>query len=204
VELLYRLEMRVEEKDEMTTFRENFVQRYEMREVPLMEALDEEDGVGFGSAGDAVPLLEGIHFPSASGEIDPPWGDRERVLIRKLSEVLQSDTQEMVLTQEDLDEMANPHPPPLPAAFAAMAVVVASSESALAEGSFRVVLNYGSGSSGAQAFGRFCYVDEELRERVERHLRAEEALQPEAIFAEIVHSAGRPFRLPLPTYAARA
>ena len=35
--------------------------------------------------------------------------------------------------------------------------------------------------------GRFCHADAELTRRVEEHLRAEEALRPDALFAEIVH-----------------
>lgn len=186
VELLYRLEIPVG-PNELTRFRDRFTQRYEMREVPLMETLDEEDGVGFGSGLDTTPLLEGLHFPFAPDAVDPPWGDREKVLIRKLSEVLQSGSQEMALTSDDLDEMANPNPPSLPAAFSATAVVAASSDDALARGDFRVVLNSGSGPAGASALGRFCHADAELRKHVEKHLRTEESFQPDAIFAEIVH-----------------
>ena len=43
------------------------------------------------------------------------------------------------------------------------------------------------GPSGARLFGRFCHGDDALRAHVEAHLRAEEALRPEAIFAEVVH-----------------
>ena len=43
------------------------------------------------------------------------------------------------------------------------------------------------GPSGARLFGRFCHGDSALQSAVEEHLRAEEALDPEAIFAEIVH-----------------
>ena len=35
--------------------------------------------------------------------------------------------------------------------------------------------------------GRFCHGDELLERHVSEHLKAEESLQPEAIFAEVVH-----------------
>ena len=35
--------------------------------------------------------------------------------------------------------------------------------------------------------GRFCHGDELFERHVAEHLRAEESLQPEAIFAEVVH-----------------
>src|SRR5262249_54121206 len=44
-----------------------------------------------------------------------------------------------------------------------------------------------SGPSGARLLGRFGHADPELALYVERHLRAEEALRPDAVFAEVVH-----------------
>src|SRR5262249_56388228 len=44
-----------------------------------------------------------------------------------------------------------------------------------------------AGSSGGRRLGRFCLGAPRLQAAVETHLRAEEALQPEAVFAEIVH-----------------
>src|SRR5262249_2895550 len=41
--------------------------------------------------------------------------------------------------------------------------------------------------SGATLLGRFCHADPELQREVEAHVRAEEALRPDALFAEIVH-----------------
>src|SRR5262249_4008326 len=46
VQLLQRL-TRPTVRDSLARFREAFTARYEMREVPLVEALDEERGVGF-------------------------------------------------------------------------------------------------------------------------------------------------------------
>ena len=83
--------------------------------------------------------------------------------------------------------MAEPSPPPLPDSFAVMAAVAAASEEALARGEFRVRLDGVSGPSGARLLGRFCHADPELHQHVAQHVRAEEALQPDAVFAEIVH-----------------
>src|SRR5262249_53171636 len=56
-----------------------------------------------------------------------------------------------------------------------------------AGGDFQVVLDGVSGPSGARLLGRFCHADRQLHELVAQHVRAEEALQPDAVFAEIVH-----------------
>lgn len=44
-----------------------------------------------------------------------------------------------------------------------------------------------NGPSGARTLGRFCHVDERIEALVRQHVRDEEASDPEAIFAEIVH-----------------
>jgi thiopeptide-type bacteriocin biosynthesis protein len=189
VALLHRLARRPRQ-DPLARFRQAFVSRYEGREVPLVEALDGDTGVGFdtltGAATEASSLLDGLTFPEA-GEETARWGRREALLLRKLGEALAGGAGEVVLTPRDVDEMAEPDPPPLPGAFAVLAAVAAGSEAALAGGDFRVLLAGGSGPSGARLLGRFCHADPQLHRCVQEHVRAEEALEPDAVFAEIVH-----------------
>jgi thiopeptide-type bacteriocin biosynthesis protein len=189
VALLYRLARRPPE-DRLARFREAFLGRYEGREVPLTEALDEDTGVGFdtllGGVADDSALLEGLTFPRTAAPT-VAWGRRETLLLRKVSEALAAGAGEIRLTARDLDEMAEPNPPPLPDAFAAVAAVAAPSEQAVARGDFRVLLGGASGPSGARLLGRFCHGDPHLHRLVEGHIRAEEARQPDAVFAEIVH-----------------
>jgi thiopeptide-type bacteriocin biosynthesis protein len=187
--LLHRLARRPAD-DPLARFRQAFVNRYEGREVPLVEALDEDMGVGFdtqdGSATDASSLLDGLTFPKTAEE-RVRWGRREAVLLGKLSEALAAGAGEIALTPRDLEEMAEPNPPPLPDALAVMATVAAASEAALAGGDFQVLLDGVAGPSGARLLGRFCHGDPQLHQYVEQHVRAEEALEPDTVFAEIVH-----------------
>ena len=84
----------------LAQFREAFVARYEHREVPLVEALDEEVGLGFGASGETSPLLKDVAFPTAPEEIgtDPV---RQTLLLRRLSEALRSGTRRSVLNREN-------------------------------------------------------------------------------------------------------
>jgi thiopeptide-type bacteriocin biosynthesis protein len=189
VQLLQRLFRRTP-RDSIARFREAFTARYEMREVPLIEALDEECGVGFdildGKELDASALLDGLTFPQPKEET-VSWGRRETFLLGKLSEALARGAQEILLSPQDVAEMASSDPPPLPEAFSVMATVAARSDAALASGDFRVLLEGASGPSGARLLGRFCHADSELCRLVEQYLHTEEALHPDAVFAEIVH-----------------
>lgn len=186
VALLHRI-TRTTSDDRLVRFREAFVNRYEGREVPLIEALDPNRGVGFGaSVTESSVLLDGVTFPKASSRT-VSWGKRQTVLLRKLSDALACGAAEVALNAHDLEELAEASPTPLPNAFAVMCTVAAASESALAQGDFQVLLHGIAGPSGARLLARFCHADPVMQRYVGQHLRDEEALQPDAVFAEIVH-----------------
>ena len=185
VDILHGLAQRPRQNP-LTQFREAFVARYEQREVPLVEALDEEVGLGFGASGETSPLLKDVAFPTAPEEIgtDPV---RQTLLLRKLSEALRTDAREISLATQELEAISAKDRLPLPNAFAVEAIVAADSQDALAQGDFRVFLQGVAGPSGAILLGRFCHADETLLQHVVSHLRIEESFAPEAVFAEIVH-----------------
>ncbi|MFN2543428.1 MAG: lantibiotic dehydratase [Actinomycetota bacterium] len=164
-----------------------FRRRYEGRWVPLVEALDGESGIGFaGPSGDAEPLLQGLPFPGPTAGF-PPWSPRDGALLRKLQATLAAGERELVLEEAAVEDLADPDPLPLPGALAATVVMAAASPDALDAGDFLVHVQGADGPSGARLLGRFCHADPELRSRVEEHLQQEEALDPHAVFAEIVH-----------------
>jgi thiopeptide-type bacteriocin biosynthesis protein len=192
VEILHRLHHPA--RSSFARFRDAFVTRHEgvetRREVPLMEVLDSELGLGFGPTtghDGGVPLIDGLELPSGSADQSVRWGLRQTFLLAKLSEALASGATEIELTEDDLDQLANPAPMPLPSALAVTAVAVASSPTALARGDLQVLILGVAGPSGARMLGRFCHGDPVLRERVERHLGAEEPPRPGAVLAEIAH-----------------
>ncbi len=190
IELLNRLAS--PGRDPLAQFREAFEARYEQQEVPLLEALDAETGAGFAaSAGpdaDPSPLLKELSFPG-DPENSAPWGARESFLLRRLAEALARGDHEIVLEQKDIEALATKEPPALPDAFAVMASIAAPEDAAAnnGRGGFQVVLDGVVGPSGARLLGRFCHGDERLLRHVRDHLRAEEGLRPDAIFAEIAH-----------------
>ncbi len=191
VKLLHRLARSPRpEADDLTRFREAFAARYEERLVPLTEALDGEIGLGFPVSDNTQdrqsPLLKDLDFPSPAPET-ALWEKRDKLLLRKLNNALVHAYDEIVLDKDDIEAISTADLPALPNSFAALVVVEAKSDADIAAGVFRVFLRGVDGPSGARLLGRFCYADDRLCEQVERHLRAEEALQPEAIFAEIVH-----------------
>jgi thiopeptide-type bacteriocin biosynthesis protein len=176
--------------DGLSRFREEFARRYETREIPLVEALDEEIGIGFEPSdsplAEASPLLAGLPFRGGDRELRR-WTRRDALLVGKLAQALSEGASEIALDASDLEALASQRRPPLPDAFYVMATVAAESDQAISQGAFRVFLHHLYGPTGAVPLGRFCHADQDLHEFVRAHLRAEEARHPEQLFAEIVH-----------------
>jgi lantibiotic biosynthesis protein len=189
IRILHRLAL-PQGPDGLSRFREAFSQRYQTREVPLVEALDEETGIGFERSdsplAEASPLLAGLPFRGGD-HVGRRWTARDGLLLGKLAQALAEGASEIALEASGLEALASQQHRPLPDAFYVVATVAAESDQAVAQGAFRVLLQYLGGPPGALLLGRFCHADQTLHKFVRAHLRAEEARRPERVFAEIVH-----------------
>jgi thiopeptide-type bacteriocin biosynthesis protein len=179
------------ESGDLREFRRAFVERYEQREVPLPDALDDESGIGFHSNADGSsepsPLLEGLPFKSTPPPLRVAVGRRVRHLARSIDAAVRKRSIEWELTADDISALSADTPAPLPDAFAFCGTIVASSRAGAELGELRVHVRTVAGPSGATLLGRFCHGHPQIREHVRAHLRAEESMRPDAIFAEVVH-----------------
>ncbi|MBJ8346728.1 lantibiotic dehydratase [Antrihabitans sp. YC2-6] len=163
----------------LARFKAEFAARYADREVPLMEALDEELGIGFDRshhpASDESRLLAGLDL---GGEAQPSeFGARDAVLLDVLLRARESDSTSIELDADLIKRLEPPTRLPLPDAFAVSANLLGSG----------VEIESVCGPSGAELLGRFCHGDAALEQAVRAHLRAEEAHAPGVVFAELVH-----------------
>ncbi|HEX3127496.1 MAG TPA: lantibiotic dehydratase, partial [Thermoanaerobaculia bacterium] len=186
VDVLHRICPQSGDPATLVEFRRAFRERYgEGREMPLLEVLDEEIGIGFGrltkASADASPLLAELRFYPRHQASPVPWSSRENHLLGLLTDALAQGRMEVELTESDLETLAAPSQYPLQDALPdAFAVSVAL-------GNNRILLEHAWGPSGARLIGRLCHLDERIDAGVRAHLAAEEAHAPEAIYAEIVH-----------------
>jgi lantibiotic biosynthesis protein len=189
VEVLHALS-RYRRHEGLRQFREQFTRRYETREVPLAQVLDEENGIGFERSGspsaEAAPLLAGL--PLRPGRDQPAqWTRRDALLLDKLARALAAGSGEITIGAAEAVAVRDSDSPPLPDAFDVQAGLVTDGDQSAGSDDFQVVLHAVSGPSGARLLGRFLHADDELRELVRAHLAAEEAVHPERIYAEVVH-----------------
>jgi thiopeptide-type bacteriocin biosynthesis protein len=165
-------------------FRAAFLERYGTRWMPLLEVLDEESGLGFdGGVPRDSPLLEGLSFPGASAPRQ--LSQRDLFLLKRLPRWQGAPAWD--LEEADVEALATPNPQPFPPSFAALASLEAASPAALDSGEFRFWMEQYSGPTAARWLGRFASGDPALKDALQGHLRKEESLQPEAVFAEVVH-----------------
>jgi thiopeptide-type bacteriocin biosynthesis protein len=182
-ELLRRLTAPATESP-LDRFRAAFQERYGTRWLPLLEVLDEESGLGFdGGAPMDSPLLEGLSFPGSPSPRQ--LSHRDQFLLKQPPRWQSSPTWD--LTDADVEALAQPDSQPFPHSFAALASLESSSVAALDQGEFRFWMEHYSGPTAARWLGRFASGDPALKDALQDHLRKEEALRPEAAFAEVVH-----------------
>lgn len=174
----------------LSGWRAAFRARWEDREVPLAEALDEEIGIGFepssSPGAEASPAVRGLPWPPPDPEA-ARFGQRGAHLLRRLLETVAAGEHALVLAPAELDVLRYDEHAVVPDAFAPLVTVSGASRDAIDRGEFRVRLHGASGPSGARLLGRVCHADPALAEAVRQHLRREEALRPQAVFAEIAH-----------------
>ena len=172
------------QQDAMNEFRRRFTERYGTRELPLVEVLDEESGIGFlassAPAAEGSPLLAGLPFAAEDGP-SQIGGRRHDHLLRMLIRAWSTGAMEIVLTDDDIEMLSFEDPIELPDAFGALVTLNHPDRPLIAS------LHGVSGPSGATLLGRFCLADQQMEETVRTHLRAEEELRSDAVFAEIVH-----------------
>ena len=174
--------------DDWSSFRGRFIARYETREVPLLEVLDDETGIGFGGAetnARAAPLIAGLAMPMARGPAQALVRDRDRHLVVLVARALEARATELELSPADIDKLTERDPMRLADVVSINAVLVAESPEAVETGNYRVRL--GGVGMGAQLLGRFTHGSADAHALVEQISRAEEAFHPDAVFAEIVH-----------------
>lgn len=190
IELLRRAGLCAEppELGALARFRERFSARYESRELPLAEVLDEEFGIGFGpsnpASAEGSPLLEGLPLSGPEAAQTPPL---HPVLPRLLDEALRERKIEVQIPDELIRGVGTVPAPPYPDTFALFMIVVAGSWQRVASGDYRVVLTGIEGPSGARMAARFCGATEGLEQRVRALLAREERQRQAVVFAEIVH-----------------
>jgi hypothetical protein len=178
-----------ESKDKfLDRFREDFYKRYQEEEIPLVEALDPEIGIGFGrnTPGnlDFHPLIDNI-VPEMPGDDDSfLLSKAELFLQRKFYECHERGENQINLSDEELSDftlnLSN-----LPSTISSVIEVIKKDPD---DSTPNLILKYVGGSSAANFINRFSNMDTEFNNYISSIIKKEnEIIGNETIIAEIVH-----------------
>jgi len=172
----------------LEAFCRRFVERYGTREVPLLEALDDDLGLGSNEPGRSE-LIEGISFRPAS-ESRRTWRKRDDHLLARVMRASREREDTIYLDEADRDQMRSESGGgPFLSAFCALATVSAANASSLEAGEFSVYV-YGYSPSIA-LLSRFCLYDKALLEAVSHFVEREQEIEGDVVLADVVHQPGR-------------
>lgn len=171
---------------DLRIFTENFTKRYDLMEVPLLEVLDGDIGIGYGDLKeqyrDENPLIKDLTISKIKHDED--IGIQNKVL----SSLLNNRAPEIALESLDLQYLNQKNENlRLPPTFYALGNIIAADCSALDNGDFLFHLAACCGPSAVNLMSRFAYMDEKLTNKLKSCAKYEESRFPEAIVAEIVH-----------------
>ncbi|MFA8299192.1 MAG: lantibiotic dehydratase family protein [Hyphomicrobiales bacterium] len=183
--VLNKLSFKTQEST-LDQFKAKFESRYETRAMPLLTALDTEMGVGYGeygNEGDITPLVDDIVTTPKLEEIEKVvWHNKiNQFLLKKYTEGIQSDNLETIILDEEIENLKESWDD-LPITMSSMVRVFGK------EGDKNLISFYfASGSSAANLLGRFCHADKKTFSYVKEIIAYEEAVEPDKVFAEIIH-----------------
>jgi hypothetical protein len=166
----------------LAKFAENYYQRYEEREMPLLLVLDTESGIGYPvNSGDINSLLDDLMLPYNMSEQDIKWNRIESILHKKLMDANKTNAYSIEIQEKDF-EFLKANWNDLPVTFSCMCELFTINQ----DHTLLYILNAG-GSCAGNILGRFCHITKELEEYVCSITEYEQQQNLNVIYAEIVH-----------------
>ena len=166
-------------RNNLSQFKDNFQKRYEDREMPLLFVLDNELGIGYAgnTSGDISPLVDDLAVVRGYSHSSPP-PSIQSVLLQRYQQSLQNVIE---LTDDDVKGAVDMWDD-LPLTISVLCQILQDNDSGRS-----VYVKSASGHSAANLLGRFCHLDEQILSHTLAITEKEAQLNPNVIFAEIVH-----------------
>ncbi|HAS44036.1 MAG TPA: hypothetical protein DCS93_26395 [Microscillaceae bacterium] len=188
-----------EDKTNLGSFKKRFYQRYEEQEVPLMQVLDNEAGIGYPqdnylSNSHQVPLVEGVALEKKEFDFkNYRWSDWQHFLLLLYTKAIATGVQAVQVTDEQIqkskvfDERLLKLLPKVyfPTSMYSLVRVLKGKNEA--KNDFQLFHMGTYGPSTASLAGRFCYLDDHLTEDTKAMLQQEEMHEADKVFAEVAH-----------------
>ncbi|MBO9730658.1 MAG: lantibiotic dehydratase [Chitinophaga sp.] len=177
---------------DLETFKQQFIQQYDQREIPLMQALDSESGIGYGViSGDKssyTPLIDDLVMPASQKDESFYWNAQTKFVQEQFLQARQQQRRVIDLTDKDLDTLRDAGTPvSLPPYMTLLGALIATDAAALDCGDFQLQLRSCNGPNALALMGRFAAGNDTLQTYLKAFADSEQALEKDRILAEIVH-----------------
>jgi len=176
--------------EDLNEFKKRFFDRYEEREVPLLEAIDADLGVGYGTSISDFhidnPLIKEIN-PHRANIKNKSESVLQKLLLNKFLLSKEKSTKEVEITRDDLESLnvKDASKTNFPPTLYAMGNLIAESCLAMDEGNFLFNLSAFGGPSAVPLMARFGHLEPALADKLKECTVFEEA--DNLILAEIIH-----------------
>jgi len=184
----------------LTDFKRKFKARYGGQELPLASVIDPDFGIGYGSARTHLsayaPLLNNL----LDGSMDTPTGEPVKLwwqpqLFEAFDAFLENGIQKIEITEQNITELCKLRlQDPCwqtninkGLSMCCIGNLLSESVQTLDQDNFLFNLTGCSGGSGISLLGRFSQGDQQLKTFLESYVKKEQQLNPDVVFAELVH-----------------
>ncbi|OCX50803.1 hypothetical protein BEL04_18915 [Mucilaginibacter sp. PPCGB 2223] len=160
----------------VTDFKRQFKARFELQKIPLLQALDPETGIPYGTSLNADtnnPLLQDMPIddgPATPGKIS--WSAAHRLFLKKWNAL---NAVEIVIDDNDLAGLAQSPVLPMPPSMSVMFRIYGN----------MVYIEAAGGASATALIGRFTLLSTSVKAIAAEIARHEQRANPEVVFAEL-------------------
>jgi lantibiotic biosynthesis protein len=164
----------------LAAFASRFYERYEDAELPLLEVLDNETGIGYAGqhTGNITPLLDGMAVAGPAGADGKfEWSARDKFLFDKL--ITAGETRQSIVefSESEFKDFKNGWDS-LPPSISVMFRLLDDD---------RILLENSGSSSAVNLLARFAHGNKDIHGIIDDVVKDEDEKNPSVIFAEIVH-----------------
>lgn len=186
-ELLLRVSPGEPRSHILNSYRAEFIERYGEQEIPILELLDEEAGLG-APWGYRNPPSHRVQNPGSPAQTSV----RDNALLTLAGEALRRGIREVVLDDDLISQLESTSDWKLSAPSSAdfFAFIAAEDQANVIAGNYQMIVAPRAGTYPAgRSFGRFCHVmPEHATSWLKARARKEEATHPEILFADLIYN----------------
>ena len=185
VNLLLKFSQPFEHPD-ILRFRQNFSKRYEDAEIPLLNAIDSEIGIGYPCNNGIYakhPIIDSFKPPVRDNSTPSTGGTMDLIrelLIKKMMIYMQGEDKEIVITEEELAAVKG-RGEALPSSIYLFFQLIKDKE-----GDLLINLKHAA-PSGASFITRFYHLDGRIEKLIKEIVKKEQEIEQGVILAEIIH-----------------